>query len=194
MPAAMARTKSAARPSRKPMSAIAGPGHRPTSPQPTPKRSDPPMRRASIALAVGQWKGSPERLAARRAAMRKATNAMAIAPPMTKASEGSQAPPRSRNASTLLGLVMPERHRPIPNRRPTKKGETRFMMRPSEDVADEEDRQKACAHEGRRRRERAWGEAGEAADAVSAGAAVGEPRAEADQQAAGDQGRGGGLD
>ena len=72
-------------------------------------------------------------------------NATAIAPAMTKASEGSQAPPRSRNASTLLALVMPERQRPIPNRRPTRKGDARLMMRPLENVADEEDGEKTCA-------------------------------------------------
>src|SRR5271154_2293767 len=125
--------------------------------------------------------------------MRKATKATAIAPAMTRASEGSQAPPRSRNASTLLGLLMPERQRPIPNKRPTRKGEMRFME-PSENMADKEDRQKSCAHEYRRRRERARREPCEAADAVSAGAAVGKPCAEADQQSADDQGRGVGLE
>ncbi len=67
-------------------------------------------------------------------------------------------------------------------------------MRPLEDMADEEDSEKACRHEGRGRRERARRKAGEAADAVPAGAAVGEPRAEADQQSPGDQGRGIGFD
>jgi len=39
------------------MSAIAGRGQRPTSPEPIPKRADPTIRRASIDFAVGRWEG-----------------------------------------------------------------------------------------------------------------------------------------
>ena len=113
---------------------------------------------------------------------------------MTKASDGSHAPARSRKPSTLAGSVMPERQRPSPNRSPTRRGVRGSSASPSEQVAQDEDGRKARGHEGERRRERARRQARETADAVAAGAAVGEARAETDEQTADDQRRGAGPD
>src|SRR5208337_1214343 len=56
-------------------------------------------------LGRGRRRGPPERLEPRRMAMRNAPKATTTAPPITNASDGSHAPPRSRKPSTLIGSV-----------------------------------------------------------------------------------------
>ena len=95
--------------------AMAGPGHRPTRPQPMPNRAAPPIRRASIGNVAGVWNCSAMIGVERRRTTSQAIAIGRIAPAMTKARVGSQAPATSRNARTRAGSIMPETARPAPN-------------------------------------------------------------------------------
>ena len=89
-------------------------------PNPTPKiKAADNIKGAWIAGARGIRIGPPSRATRRRRARANATSPMTSAPPITKASEGSKSPARSRKPSTLAGSVMPETHRPRPKTRPT---------------------------------------------------------------------------
>jgi hypothetical protein len=72
----------------------------------------------SLAREFGPLIGSPRMDCERLRAAANATAATPIAPPITKASEGSQAPGRSRKPSTLAGSAMPDTRRPSPNTKP----------------------------------------------------------------------------
>jgi len=99
-------------------SASAGPGQRPTRPQPTPNSMEPPRSRKSRSRRVGIAKVAASQGCGRRRATAKPTALTASAAPITNASVGSQCPRTSRKASTLAGFVMPEIARPAPNKIP----------------------------------------------------------------------------
>src|SRR5690606_27164374 len=105
-----------------------------------------------------------------------------MAPPITKASDGSQLPNRSRKPCTLPGSVMPERMRPRPNSRPTMKAESFCMAASSDQVTDDEHGDEARAHEGQRGDQRTRRQAREPTHAVAAGAARAVACADAHQQ------------
>src|SRR5690606_18185831 len=154
-------------------------------PQPAPNSSPPTTSGLSICVARGRCIAPPRKLCVRFLAMAKANRPTAMAPPMTKASDGSQVPKRSRKPSTLAGSVMPERIRPRPKMRPTMNSRMRCCMSAAsgEQVPDNKDHREAGPHEGQRGDQRAWGEARQPAYAVAAGAASPVARADADQQA-----------
>ena len=108
MPSPMASTNRAAPPSRKPIRTIAGAGQRPTSPHPIPKMSAPPINFASIVVIAGICEGSPVRLSVLFSGDPIGDESDRQRASITRASEGSQSPARSRKASTLRGSVMPE--------------------------------------------------------------------------------------
>jgi hypothetical protein len=130
IPASMATTKMIAWALPNVSKAIAGPGQTPASPQPTPKIKLPVTSCQSISRLAGRSNASPEKVAVRLPATEKATTPTAIAPAMTKASEGSQRPARSRNPSTLLCWIIPDRHRPAPKINPAR-NENTWVMVPS---------------------------------------------------------------
>lgn len=108
---------------------IAGPGQMPAMPQPMPKIRLPITSWRSGSRLLGNCIGQPVSDCWRRRARVKGISAAAMPPPMTKASDGSQLPARSRKASTLAGLAMPASSRPRPNSRPARKAVRRFMLR-----------------------------------------------------------------
>src|SRR5436305_1364152 len=105
-----------------------------------------------------------------------------MAPTITKASEGSQRPARSRKPSTLAGLAMPETIRPMPNSRPASSA-VMALISGSDQVMGDENGQKACRHEGQRGHQRTDGPTRDTADAVAAGASARVARADPDQKA-----------
>ncbi len=54
---------------------------------------------------------------------------IAMAPTMTKASDGSHRPARSRNPSTFTGLIIPDTSSPIPKTRPATKAKNAYIGR-----------------------------------------------------------------
>ena len=104
-----------------PMEVIAGPGQKPAMPQPAPNNRLPITRRLSIMSEVGMRIAPPKKFTVRLFAKRNATIATKIAPPITKAKEGSQVPVMSRKPMTLAGFVMPAKMSPMPNINPTMK-------------------------------------------------------------------------
>ena len=96
---------------------MAGPGHRPARPQPSPKRMEPVIRRRSNSVAGISGKDPPI-TGVRDLVICHAIAMGIIAPPITKASVGSHLPNRSRKPCTLFVLVMPESRRPAPNSPP----------------------------------------------------------------------------
>src|ERR1700761_1041878 len=118
----------------------------------------------------------PGSVAVRLPAMEKATMPTEIAPPMTKASEGSQRPARSRKPNTLLCSIIPDRQRPVPKINPARNENPGIMSPPSTDgMTCNEHGCEASQHEKRGRNHGARRQAREAADAVAAGA----PRSQA---------------
>src|SRR6267154_687946 len=99
----------------------AGPGQIPASPQPTPNTRLPRMSRLSILRAPGRSTGAPSSVRVRFFMSAKAAAATATAPAMTSASEGSQAPARSRKPSTFAGFAIPETRSPSPKTKPAVK-------------------------------------------------------------------------
>ena len=92
--------------------AIAGPGQRPPSPHPIPKRTAPIIRgfETGLPLSRGSERGDCNN--------RQHGVVTIKAPPMTKASVGSQSQKMSRKAVTLRGSVMPEIANSAPNKAP----------------------------------------------------------------------------
>ena len=143
---------------------------------------DGPRRRQAQRVAE-------QRSAAARASA-KAGAPTAIAPPMTNTSDGSQRPAMSRKPSTLAGSAMPETIKPMPKTRPAAKASSACMRLPSsQQVARDEYRGEARAHERGGRGDRAQRQARQAAHAVAAGAARAVARTDAHQQAGADQQR-----
>src|SRR5882762_10480543 len=99
----------------------AGPGQIPASPQPTPNTKLPRISRLSMPRAPGRSTGAPSSVRVRFFMNAKAPAPTATAPAMTSASEGSQAPARSRKASTFAGFAIPETRSPSPKTKPAVK-------------------------------------------------------------------------
>src|SRR5579883_1060894 len=99
-------------------SANAGPGHKPTSPQPTPKTMAPKTSLLSIAPLAGTWKASAASGRLNLDFRSQPAPATANAPVITNASVGSQPLPTVKNASTRAGFTMSDTESPIPNSRP----------------------------------------------------------------------------
>ena len=113
--------------------ASAGPGQIPAIPHPTPNIRLPPTKRASNCLFTGNCMGasSKDRLCL-RAQFRGTTDTM-IAPNITSASEGSQAPATSRKANTLAGFAMPAKSRPRPKSSPARNAVNLIIFTPPAD-------------------------------------------------------------
>ena len=128
MPASMAATNSQTCGARVARFISAGPGQKPASPQPVPNRAEPVSSLRSMTVLVGSCMGSPNKAVLRRLAQVKAIKPTAMAPPMTKPSEGSHRPKKSRKFCTLAGLPIPERIRPRPNTNPQSKAAILMIM------------------------------------------------------------------
>src|SRR4051794_16849192 len=103
-----------------------------------------------------------------------------MAPTITRPRLASHAPATSRKPSTLAGCVMPDSTRPSPNTSPESNALSCLCMSARSDHVAQHEHHDACGrHEDERREQRAHGETTDAADAVTAGAAVAEARAEA---------------
>src|SRR5216110_889702 len=190
MPASIAATNASALILPAPSATSAGPGQKPASPQPTPNARLPSTSLASIPRAVGSAIGAPSHVDARLPAMAKATAPIATAPAMTSASEGSQAPARSRNPRIFAGLIIPETTSPTPKTRPAT-NELNAYIPPShsDDVPHDVHRREAGRHERQRGDERARRNARNSAHAVPARATGAIAGADADQQSGNDQRR-----
>src|ERR1043165_8800719 len=105
-----------------------------------------------------------------------------MAPTMTNASEGAQAPARSRKPTTFEGSLMPETIRPRPNNRPAANALSTCIAGSREKVADDEYRREAGRHEGDGGRSRARRQPRQAASPVAARAARAIARAEPHQE------------
>jgi len=132
IPTSRAMTKIAAEPGAIASAAKPGPGHSPAMPHPIPNSADPPTRRAVRSLRSGSEKPSAKIGRAIRRWMSQATAMTSTAPPITKASVGSQFPNRSRNPRTRAGSVMPPMVSPAPKIVPEASGTriSRFMTAP----------------------------------------------------------------
>ncbi len=104
-----------------PSEAIAGPGHRPASPQPIPNSAAPLTSRPVMSEVAGRWYSRSANGFAVRARTNQAAAMTSIAPPMTKASVGSQSPNKSRKPRTRAGFIMPDSARPKPKIAPDSK-------------------------------------------------------------------------
>ena len=157
MPASMDKTKNTAFGLAVPKDTRAGPGQKPAMPQPIPNKPLPITSRRSISRLIGMSKRCPRNDTLRRLMMAKEIRPTVIAPPITKANDGSQLPVRSRNPSTLPGLAMPETISPIPKSRPANK-EINIVIIFSEfkDMAYQEYGEESSRHESDRRYERTW--------------------------------------
>ncbi len=115
--------------------ATAGPGQMPAIPQPMPNNRLPPIRRGSNSRLIGNCMGFPSSELDCWRAQVSGPMATPIAPTMTNAREGSQAPAKSRKASTFPGLAMPARSRPKPNSRPAMNALSLIMFKhPADDA------------------------------------------------------------
>src|SRR5581483_12323955 len=104
-----------------------------------------------------------------------------MAPPITSAMAGFQAPAMSRNAWMRSGSVMPDRIRPKPNSRPDTSGRTfwidALISGSGQHVPHHEHGGEARRHEHQGRHQGAGREVAQATQAMAAGAARAEPRA-----------------
>src|SRR6185503_13982612 len=173
-----------------PSATIAGPGQNPASPHPTPNTAPPTTRRRSIVRVVGSSIGVPRKVVFRLPAITNPMAPIATAPTMTRASDGSHRPARSRNPITFAGLTMPETSRPMPKTRPATNAKSAYMNdRSVENVVADEHGREARGHERQRRDQRARRKPGYPAHAMTAGAAGSVARADSDQNAGEDERR-----
>ena len=100
-----------------PNEAIAGPGHKPAKPHPIPKRTEPIMRSRLISELGGSGNLSSN-IGFRPSEYFQAKNIGTMAPPITKASVGSQSPNTSSHPCTFEVSVIPENNSPMPKREP----------------------------------------------------------------------------
>src|SRR5271166_901322 len=179
----MATTKATTRGDKVARLAMAGPGHRPTRPQPTPNRTAPAMSGRSRAVLLGHALAAASTGFSRRRATANPGAATASAPIITKASVGSQVPEgmpsTSRKPSTLVGWVMPEMVRPKPKIRPqASAARTTGMASASQPMARERDDRHRGRHEYQGGDDRAGRQARHAAHPMAGRAAAAEPGAE----------------
>ena len=111
-----------------PNSTSAGPGQMPAKPQPMPNARLPNTRRLSMWRAMGKCIVRPSKLKSRLPAIAKATVPTAIAPPITRASEGSHVPAKSKKPSTFEGFAMPAKIKPSPNNKPDNNAKKLFLF------------------------------------------------------------------
>ena len=107
MPTSIAGTKSSASSTPAPRSAIAGPGHSPTRPPPTPNAADPATSRRLTPRLCVRAKTPPSTGAARRSTRGRSRAKRPIAPPITNSKLGSHSPARSRTLRTPYLLFVP---------------------------------------------------------------------------------------
>src|SRR6516225_7971462 len=107
-----------------------------------------------------------------------------MAPTITRARLGSQLPKTSRKFNILAGFTICETTRPRPKTMPEARAVAIASISTPDQMTEHQHRRGCREHEDGGCREAARREPGDAADAMAAGAAVAEPRAEADQQAA----------
>ena len=120
IPAAIATTKTTTRGDSVARFANAGPGHKPTIPQPIPNKADPITKERSILILVGQTLCVARTGRSLRFANQKPGTEMTNAAIMTTARLGSQVPKMSRKANTFAGCIIPEISRPQPKINPQK--------------------------------------------------------------------------
>ena len=113
-PAAIEIKKTKAIGSRVAIAAMAGPGHSPTSPQPTPKSEAPIIILLSSFCFFGKFIWFPKAEVSLFFNRKKNGPAVSIPPPMTKINEASQLWAILRKPMTFSGLVIPEITNPIP--------------------------------------------------------------------------------
>src|SRR6476469_10825158 len=155
-----------------------------------PNTAPPTTRRGSIVRVAGSSIGVPRRVVFRRPAMTNPMAPIATAPAITRASDGSHRPARSRNPITFAGLTMPDTSRPIPKTRPATKAKSAYMSdRLAEHVVRHEHGRETRGHECQRRDQRARRKPGHPANAMTAGAAGSVARADPDQDAGDDERR-----
>src|SRR5215813_7336339 len=148
MPASIAATKTNALPTPAPSATRAGRGQKPASPHPMPKRRLPPTSLPSIVRPAGNAIGVPSQPDLRPLARANAIAPIATAPTITNASEGSQAPARSRKPRTFAGFAILDTRRPNPKMSPAMNELSAYMIasRP-EKVPHNEHRNEARSHE-----------------------------------------------
>src|ERR1700722_123559 len=182
IPASMATTNVIACELPNASNAIPGPGQIPESPHPTPKIRLPVTSGRSMSRLMEISHALFARGAVPLPTMEKTTRPIEIAPPMTKANEGSQRPARSRNPSTLLCWIIPDRQRPVPKINPARNENTGIMsLSLTDDMTCNEHRNEAGQHEKRGRNQGARRQAREAANTVTAGAPRSEASPESDE-------------
>ena len=120
MPQSIAKTNTMPWLSPKPREAKAGPGHKPARPHPIPKSTEPIIRSGFILELWGSGNLSPN-IGFRPFEYLHAKNMGTMAPPITKASVGSQLPNKSNHPCTFEVSVMPENNSPMPKREPDMK-------------------------------------------------------------------------
>ena len=138
MPATIAPTKPIPLIIPAPSNTSPGPGQMPASPQPMPNRIAPPIKRLSICLLVGRFIAPPHTEWVRRFTDRKAKKPTLMAPPITKAREGSQMRVISRKPITFAGFAMPLSINPTPNIAPANREKNRFIYVPLSDLLCEQ--------------------------------------------------------
>src|SRR5215470_7626900 len=126
--------------------------------------------------------------------IRKQANVTVSAEPITKARLGSQRPKKSRKSMTFVGFTICEIVRPAPKSMPARSDDEALCISPPKHVPHHEHGQRAARHEGERRGDRARRQPRHSADAVTARAAVSNPRTEADEQPREHEFFGGGRD
>ena len=92
--------------------ANAGPGHKPASPQPTPKITAPSISGGSTCVLIGKRNCAASNGFDRRKITGKIGIVTASAPAITSKRVGSQRPATSRKPITLAGLIISETAKP----------------------------------------------------------------------------------
>src|SRR5690554_2314754 len=147
IPVTMEATKTRPLISPAPNATRPGPGQNPAMPQPIPNIMLPITRRFSIRSLPGNLMLKPRNDSVRLRATVKATRPTMMAPPMTNARDGSHNPAISRKPRTFSGLAIPDTIRPKPKTRPAKReAKENFMASGSEQVANDENADKAGRH------------------------------------------------
>ena len=103
------------------MEEIAGPGQNPTTPHPMPKRIDPKIRLISIFFEEGKIIFFVKIKFCLFLKKNRRGEVIKIAPPITKARDGSHIPNMSKKLITLAGLVILEIVKPVPKITPLMK-------------------------------------------------------------------------
>ena len=106
--------------------AIAGPGHKPTKPQPMPKMIDPKIRETPSLFFFGVSNWCDNTGFSLFKMYLKEISVVVVAEANTKSKLGSQFPKISKKLRIFCGLIISDMASPKPNKKP-KKIETRFF-------------------------------------------------------------------